>query len=310
MVDDETWAAWSEQIAEARTLPDLRRRLLLRAEQIGEQLLKQRREVREQAPSARQKRLDEWRLLGIEVKASSMASVGASTFRQGQKLVLVRETDPPPRQRFTVAHEIGHFLLSRSEFASALVSHAQEEALCDAFASKLLVPPKELASELQALDPRPSINDVLTLCKRFRVSLQPMLIALGDHLRDGDPVFLAASYRGHKLRPDVMDFRVDASAHPKSMYVANDQRLSSFGLAEVAQWAKSETMAATSHGTTSSLKIKLWNRERRQSGIMAGNGQWEASRLSGSNVLLISVVPCDVTATWSSARKSGVRSEG
>lgn len=309
MVDDEAWADWSEQIAQAKSFPDLRRRLLSRAEQLGMQLLRLKREHREQSPHGRPRRLDEWRLLGIEVRASAMESAGASKFRDDQKLVLVREADPPQRQRFTVAHEIGHFFLKQSELASGRVSHSQEETLCDEFASKLLLPPRELAAALRAIGEHPSGSDILALCKHFGVGLQPMLIALNEHLGDDAPVFLAASYRGHKLRPDVMDFRVDASAHPKALYVANDQRLSSIGLAEVAHWAKKNLTAARGSGATSSLKLKLWDRERRQSGVMTGSGHWDALRLSGGNVLLVSVVPTDVSLVWAAIRKSSSRSE-
>ena len=307
MVDEETWTGWRDQIAQSKTLTELRRKLLARAEQLGTLLIGLKQERAERSPNARLRRLDEWKLLGVDAKVAAMESSGASRFGQSQRLVLVREDDPPQRQRFTVAHEIGHYFLSRSELASSRVTHSQEEALCDEFASKLLLPPAELAAELKSFGANPSITDILSLCKGFGVGLQPMLIALRGQLNERAPIFVAASYRGHRLRPDVLDFRVDASAHPRSLYVAKDQRLSSLGLAAVTEWASTQKSSGRGQGTAPSLRLKLWDRERHQSGTATGPADWEATRLRNGSVLLVRVAPHDLSLTWTSVR---VESDG
>ncbi len=67
-----------------------------------------------------------------------------------KKLIFVRPSDPPPRQRFTIAHEIGHVLLHknkqreahfRSEDINVMVySDNIEEIEANKFAAMLLMP--------------------------------------------------------------------------------------------------------------------------------------------------------------------------
>lgn len=57
----------------------------------------------------------------------------------GKTLLFYNAQSPPPRQRFTVAHELGHLLLRHSERGH------QEENEADSFASMLLMPDALLA---------------------------------------------------------------------------------------------------------------------------------------------------------------------
>ena len=58
--------------------------------------------------------------------------------------IIVREGDPLPRRRYTIAHELGHWVLRTSGFSE--VGHAHDSAYkpverwCDQFASALLMP--------------------------------------------------------------------------------------------------------------------------------------------------------------------------
>src|SRR5206468_6084969 len=64
--------------------------------------------------------------------------------------ILVKSDDVPTRRRFTIAHELGHWILRRSEapgFADA-ASHATLERWCDQFAAGLLMPKEWLLREL------------------------------------------------------------------------------------------------------------------------------------------------------------------
>lgn len=81
-------------------------------------------------------------------------------------VVLVGEHVPPDRQRFTVAHELGHAVMHDGD-----ASESQERE-ADAFAGEFLLPAERLGTEWP---PSPSLEDLLPLKRRWGVSL-PALI--------------------------------------------------------------------------------------------------------------------------------------
>ena len=114
----------------------------------------------------------------------------------GQTIIGVNTLHHPNRQRFTIAHEIGHFELHqfdtvhvdrsvmklRSSASSSGVN--QEEIEANRFAAELLIPRLFLSKDLQ----RHTFTDLLDdkgmqqLAKKYRVSVQAMtnrLITLG-----------------------------------------------------------------------------------------------------------------------------------
>jgi hypothetical protein len=303
-MDQGNWDQPRLHVAGSKTLSELRRRLLFHAERLGAELIDRKRMQTERSPQRRRRRLDEWKLLGVDVETSDMPSSGASRFDELQRLVLVRAADPPQRQRFTVAHEIGHFFLSAAPTDKVQVTHALEEALCDEFASRLLLPPTELGKAIQQIGSDVSIEDLLSLCRHFEVGIQPMLIALRDVLKAGHPIFLAASYRGHPLRSDVKDYRIDVVAHPPVLYVAKDQRLSSIGLCSVTEWAEGVASAKRGEGRSPALRIKLWDRDRHRSGLATGGAEWQATRLANTGVLLVRITLVDLKIKWAPGRRT------
>jgi len=302
-MDHRDWEQVRSHVAGSRTLSELRRRLLLQAERLGTQLIVLKRVHAERLPYQRRRRLDEWKHLGVDVEASDMPSSGTSRFEGLQKLVLVRAEDLPQRQRFTVAHEIGHFFLSASSNQTPSMTHAQEEALCDEFASRLLLPPAELKKVLNTLGDLPSIDDLLALCRRFDVGIQPMLIALREFLAAGQPIFLTASYRGHPLRSDVLEYRIDVVAHPPVLYVAKDQRLSSIGLVGVTEWAENPGAMKRGVGHSAALSLKLWDRDQHRSGLAIGSAEWQVTRLANTGMLLVRIAPVDLKIKWAKPKK-------
>ena len=91
------------------------------------------------------------------------------------------------RQRFTLAHEIAHFLLHRFEigkgvvddtlYRSALSSRKEVEA--NKLASQIIMPLPSVRLADEELSHLPVDEKVETLAKRFRVSQQAMRIRLG-----------------------------------------------------------------------------------------------------------------------------------
>src|SRR6266571_3019866 len=89
----------------------------------------------------------QWARLGITVQAKSMMSAGAGIDLGSTCVVYVRESDAAVRQRFTVAHEIGHFLLRGVHVRQQIsLERRYEERLCDEFASAVLIPRGRLYS--------------------------------------------------------------------------------------------------------------------------------------------------------------------
>jgi len=127
------------------------------------------------------------KVLGLKVWESSQLppEIAGKLFRdrgsplgQQQYNIVVRAQDPVVRKRFTVAHEIAHFLLHSGLFATELVDDAlyrsglssPVEAQANAFAADLLMPWHLLMS---VIDKSPS-----ELASLFQVSEQAMKIRL------------------------------------------------------------------------------------------------------------------------------------
>jgi Zn-dependent peptidase ImmA (M78 family) len=127
------------------------------------------------------------KVLGLKVWESSHLppDIAGKLFRdrsnsmgQQQYNIVVRAQDPLARKRFTVAHEIAHFLLHRGLFATELVDDAlyrsglssPVEAQANAFAADLLMPWHLL---MPVID-KPASE----LASMFQVSEQAMKIRL------------------------------------------------------------------------------------------------------------------------------------
>ena len=99
--------------------------------------------------------------------------------------ILVRADARPERRRFTVGHELGHYLMPlhiptgegfrctsadfRQEESSSARGNAAWEAEANIFAAELLMPPKEFKRRLRAAG-GPSVDALISLCNDFGVS--------------------------------------------------------------------------------------------------------------------------------------------
>lgn len=139
--------------------------------------------------------------LGIDVKSaflansiSGMLEKTASSF-----LITINALDPLTRQRFTLAHELGHYMLHRhlvgdeldddkayrstnlGKYHNTLIGPA-EETEANKFAANLLMPRHLINSELKKRTrPELKISDdiIHEMAKLFEVSEQAMSIRLG-----------------------------------------------------------------------------------------------------------------------------------
>jgi len=105
------------------------------------------------------------RAAGLTVVAGPFAHAGR--LREGHTIE-IPETDAVARQRFTVAHELGHSILRHT------VPHDKLEIEANAFAAELLLPREEL---------RKAVNEHLAfqqIAARFKASRPATLYALAD----------------------------------------------------------------------------------------------------------------------------------
>ena len=143
--------------------------------------------------------------LFIEMNANLPDSIsGEIECNEGQYTVRSSNSEHLYRQRFTIAHEIGHFVLHRSligngidddkmyrseakvgNYANTDIKSVHERQ-ANAFAAKLLMPRELLEMEIDAAAGRVSLSD---LYKKFQVSPSAMrwrLKNLGLHERVDD----------------------------------------------------------------------------------------------------------------------------
>ncbi len=110
----------------------------------------------------------------------------------GKAVIGVNALHPPTRQRFTVAHELGHLLLHKDEefhvdenspigFRSPLSSQAvdSDEIEANQFAAELLMPVSLLKDEIEKIPAKTGTEDGITmLAELFGVSEQAMTFRL------------------------------------------------------------------------------------------------------------------------------------
>lgn len=135
------------------------------------------------------------RSLGIDVRysAGSEDVSGALIRNDGSVVIAVNSAQHENRQRFTIAHEIGHFLLHRGtkvhfdedfriNYRNAASSEATklDEIEANAFAAALLMPEAFLKRDWLKLSPEDaSVSDAIrSLAFRYKVSSKAMELRL------------------------------------------------------------------------------------------------------------------------------------
>ena len=125
--------------------------------------------------------VDPWqiaRTLGLDVETLPLGSIDGLLKRDGDGAwyVIVSSLLPNDRQRFTVAHEIGHWLLhrgSREAFAHAGPQTGRYEREANTFAAELLMPHNAFLEAVWELN-----ADVGQLARRFGTSREATLLRL------------------------------------------------------------------------------------------------------------------------------------
>lgn len=112
---------------------------------------------------------------------------GVTFIETGVKSIGVNAGQARVRQRFSIAHELGHYLSGHEAYDESQIRvegrpdymspHNRQEIEANEFASELLMPKEFLERDLR----RMGTLDVPTLSGRYQVSEQAMWIQLMDH---------------------------------------------------------------------------------------------------------------------------------
>lgn len=101
--------------------------------------------------------------------------------------IRVNKYEMPERQRFTVAHEIAHYLLHREDIGSGIVDSimyrsnltSRKETEANKLAAEIVMPAKIVSQELDRLGGNRSEDTAQELASIFRVSIPAMKVRLG-----------------------------------------------------------------------------------------------------------------------------------
>lgn len=129
------------------------------------------------------------RMLGVKVKAATLAPGISGEIRpEGEGFVIrVNRHDPAKRQRFTVAHELAHFILHRDDIGNGIRDDVlyrsnlsdRREAQANRLAADILMP-KNLLDDARGEAEEKGVGDIaLYLADQFAVSEAAMRIKLG-----------------------------------------------------------------------------------------------------------------------------------
>lgn len=104
--------------------------------------------------------------------------------------ILIKKDDSEERKRFTLAHELGHWILGLSlkrkvgHFMQPKnVHHVEIEKWCDTFATNILMPKFMIQASVPQADPILALNMIVNAASRFKVSEEAFFIRLWEVLR-------------------------------------------------------------------------------------------------------------------------------
>jgi hypothetical protein len=133
-------------------------------------------------------------LLGVPVERAPIAADGVLTGWPDSPRIILKALGAVPlpserrRQNFTLAHELGHYVIRR-ELTGSLgqitfsASDPVEEALCNTFAAELLMPHREFVTDAGTYGISP--DACLFLADKYKVSLTAILSRIGDFAAKG-----------------------------------------------------------------------------------------------------------------------------
>jgi len=159
---------------------------------------------------------------GAIIKYPPILSEGSLVRNKDVYIIKINRMFHPYRQRFTIAHELGHVLLDRlyKKFADTnecligrFTNKNKEERFCDSFASFLLIPDKAIVefSEWRGI----SIREVIKKAHKLKVSLTPLVWRVLEQA-PYESGFIWFRMMPKPADPNDIKLRLDWGVFPKS----------------------------------------------------------------------------------------------
>ena len=125
---------------------------------------------------------------------------GLSGYANGRiPLIVVNGDFPTERKRYTALHELGHLLLATPDDMPVKAV----EAICNGFASEILLPSSVLTSKMGNSRHCISLSELTDIQRQFGISVDDIMLALRDH-----GVITDRRYAGfQKKKINMPDFR-------------------------------------------------------------------------------------------------------
>lgn len=192
---------------------------------------------------------------GIEVvQASALAESGRIEWTSSGLRVALSEKESPRRQRFTLAHELGHHLIFGIDKREARAYSGEEETRCDGFAAALLMPKQTFSCAFNSRQRLPPVSVVRELADDFGVSLLAAMRRLRDlELMDPASILLMLRVDEHG------DCRVATAAYDRATYRRLEQMTTRDLLIED---ALSRTISALPGARSVFTTVRLPRRQR------------------------------------------------
>jgi hypothetical protein len=217
-----------------------------------------------------------WSDIGVDVERRPLATSGLLVTRGFPIRIWVNGTDDPRRQRFTVGHELGHYLIRRQPE----VSSAQLESNCDIFAGEFLLPAVEVRSRLSAEGGLVRASDVLSLARVGQLSLSAVIRQVSRVAWDRDSFILLC-------KPDRGDLRIGLAAGGPIGHPPHSRRVSSLGTWKVRGSCDSNEKHGTASLSYRFVEGRTPDSDAARSGSISGLAKWNSIRLDHGVAIIV-----------------------
>lgn len=112
----------------------------------------------------------------IEVEEETSLFDGLATVvDEKYYVIVVNKSMPIERKRFTLLHELGHLLLNLNHF-----NEKEQESLCHAFASEMLLAQRNVIIEFGDKRNKISLNELKNMQEKYGISISAIVYKLGE----------------------------------------------------------------------------------------------------------------------------------
>jgi Zn-dependent peptidase ImmA (M78 family)/transcriptional regulator with XRE-family HTH domain len=177
------------------------------------------------------------KVIALDLPFSVSGSKTVATLQNGESVpaVIINSSHTGERQRFTLAHELGHLLL---DVSPGMKSQAVERAM-NRFAGAFLVPADELRRLAGTRRSELSLGELLELKAHFRVSLQCLVVRLGQA-----SILSEAETKRHWQMLKDHGFLDPPYQEPNPLKAEQSHRLHRLAMRAVSEGALSESKAS------------------------------------------------------------------